>query len=75
MAHNLTPEQFADRIGGKKERQHVYAWEHGTVPTINSLVAIVNAFGISFEFFFDVTYSSENNDDANGNHIKSIAAW
>ncbi|MCC6345663.1 MAG: helix-turn-helix transcriptional regulator [Nitrospirales bacterium] len=57
--HGLTLEAFASRLGPTCKRQHVHKWESGlSVPSVRSLLQIVNAFGVSFDIFFTEIFTS-----------------
>lgn len=54
---NMTLEQFADTLsngGSKVSRQNIWQWENGEqVPSVPSLLKIVNAHSVPFEIFFE----------------------
>ncbi len=53
LAHKLTQEEFARKLGPTFSKQHISNWENGkSVPDTVSLLAIANAFGLSMDYFF-----------------------
>jgi len=54
---NMTLEAFAESIsteGAKVSRQNIWQWEAGEqVPSVPSLLKIVNAHKVPFEIFFE----------------------
>ena len=54
---NLTLEQFADTLSAgdcRVSRQNIWQWENGEqVPSVPSLLKIVNAHNVPFEIFFE----------------------
>ena len=52
-SYGLSQHQFAQRLVGTYQAQHISAWETGkAVPRVDSLVRIANAFHVGFDFFF-----------------------
>jgi transcriptional regulator with XRE-family HTH domain len=50
----MTLEQFAESLGGGVSRQNVWQWENAAqVPSVPSLLRIVNAHNVPFEIFFE----------------------
>lgn len=50
----MTLEAFAESIGDNVSRQIVWQWENGSqVPSVASLLRIVNAHKVQFEIFFE----------------------
>lgn len=50
----MTLDAFAKSIGDNVSRQLVYQWESGAqVPSVPSLLQIVNAHKVPFDIFFD----------------------
>lgn len=74
MSKGMTPMEFAARIGGGVQRQHIYAWENkGTLPGLKSLLRIANAFNLrSLDLFFVSDYCDSNNNDNRGNKESSV---
>jgi DNA-binding transcriptional regulator YiaG len=51
---NMTLEKFAQSIGDNVSKQLVSQWEKGEqVPSVPSLLRIVNAHNVPFEIFFE----------------------
>ena len=51
---NMTLDEFAKSIGDDVSRQIVWQWENGAqVPSVPSLLRIVNAHKVPFEIFFE----------------------
>ncbi len=62
---NLTLEAFAETLGDGVSRQLVWQWENGAqVPSVPSLLRIVNAHHVPFDIFFEHsgTHSETHND-------------
>jgi transcriptional regulator with XRE-family HTH domain len=61
----MTLEQFAESLGEGVSRQIVWQWENAAqVPSVQSLLRIVNAHNVPFEIFFeqDVSYSNHKQE-------------
>lgn len=58
---SLTQHQFAQALGGAFQAQHISGWEAGVTPSVKSIVAIMNTFGVTFDYFFQ----------SNGKHSKT----
>lgn len=57
----MTLEAFAISLGDGVSRQVIHQWEHGDqVPSVPSLLRIVNAHNVPFEIFFE--YDDFQND-------------
>jgi transcriptional regulator with XRE-family HTH domain len=55
LSRGLSMEAFAAQCGGGLKRQHVFQWESGeTMPSLKSLLRIVNAFGVPIEIFLSI---------------------
>lgn len=53
LAHKMTQEEFANKLGATFSKQHISNWENGkSIPDTTSLLAIVNAFGLNMDYFF-----------------------
>lgn len=51
---NMTLEAFAETLGEGVSRQIVWQWENGVqVPSVPSLLRIVNAHNVPFDIFFE----------------------
>lgn len=69
LSKGLSPQEFANRIGGKTQRQHVYMWEDKkAIPHTKTLVAIANAFGLTT---LDLFFTSDNYH-GNNQHTNSV---
>ena len=56
QALNLTQEEFAARLGKSYSKQVVSQWENSMqVPSVPSLLAVVNTFSVPFDIFFEQT--------------------
>ena len=61
---NMTLEQFAQSIGDNVSRQLVSQWENGSqVPSVPSLLKIVNAHKVPFEIFFELDEYQSNHKE------------
>jgi len=50
---NLSMDEFAEKAGGGLTRQHIHNWESGkTMPSLKSLLRVVNEFSVPLEIFF-----------------------
>jgi transcriptional regulator with XRE-family HTH domain len=62
----LNQAEFARLIG--VERQHVRAWENGSIPDVRSMVKVANALGRPSINFFFLNKIYQNNKNIDGNH-------
>jgi len=61
QAHGLTLEAFAEKIGAPSKRQVIQQWESGAhVPSVTSLLLIVNAFNVPLDIFFEEAHYHSN---------------
>jgi DNA-binding transcriptional regulator YiaG len=61
----MTLEQFAESIGDTVSKQIVHQWENGAqVPSVPSLLRIVNAHNVPFEIFFEQDVNHSNQQEA-----------
>ena len=70
QAHNLSPDAFAAKIGSKSKRMIVAQWEGGQrMPSVPSLLSIVNAFQVPLEIFFvDTKHTCNNKEEEEAAH-------
>jgi len=65
QALNLTQAEFALRIGKNYTKQLVSQWENGEqVPSVRSLLSVVNSLNVPFEIFFEQVADYSNNKEA-----------
>ena len=56
QALSLTQEEFASKLGKSFSKQMVSQWENSfQIPSVLTLLAIVNTFEVPFDIFFDQT--------------------
>lgn len=63
MSKGMSQEDFAQRAGGGLTKAHVHNWEAGkAMPSLGSLLRIVNQFAVPLDIFFvdDQCYSSSD---------------
>lgn len=61
--HRLTQHEMAKKIG--RARQHICAYEKGvSMPSVKTLVKLLNVFELPADYFFVREYSSENNNSS-----------
>jgi transcriptional regulator with XRE-family HTH domain len=53
MSKGLSLEKFAEEAGGGLTKQHVSNWETGkSMPSLRSLLRIINKFSVPMDIFF-----------------------
>lgn len=61
QALNLTQEEFAAKLGKSYSKQVISQWENSMqVPSVPSLLAVVNTFSVPFDIFFEQTAIHSN---------------
>jgi len=65
QALSLTQEEFASKLGKSFSKQIVSQWENAVqIPSVSSLLAIVNTFNVPLDIFFEETAEHGNKQHA-----------